>query len=288
MALSLVARALLRAGDTVAVEAFGYRPAWEAFRAVGATVVPVPIDRDGLDVGALQAMAGRIRLRAIYVTPHHQYPTTVTLSATRRAALLELARAREIAIIEDDYDHEFHYDGAPVLPLASTDAAGAVIYIGTLSKVLAPGLRCGYLVAPRPVIASVGAIRSLLDIQGDRATEAAVATLIEEGEVQRHIARVREIYARRRAVLAESLRGSFGDAVGFSEATGGLALWVRWLVAEDFEAWARRGIEHGVAWYPGRRYAFDGAANPFARLNFASLDERELREAVRRLAAARR
>jgi len=130
-------------------------------------------------------------LRAVYVTPHHQYPTTVTLKAARRLALLDLARARRMAIIEDDYDHEFHYDGRPVLPLASADPSGLVVYIGTLSKILAPGLRVGYLVAPPPVLESVGAIRSLLDIQGDLATEAAVATLIEEGELERHVARVR-------------------------------------------------------------------------------------------------
>ena len=125
MALTLVARALLRPGDAVAVEQFGYRPAWEAFRGGGATVVPVAIDREGIDVHALTRLAERTALRAVYVTPHHQYPTTVTLKAARRLALLALARAKRIVIIEDDYDHEFHYDGRPVLPLASADHAGS-------------------------------------------------------------------------------------------------------------------------------------------------------------------
>src|SRR5258708_1715148 len=183
MALTLAARALLRPGDTVAVEGLGYRPAWEAFRAAGAAVVPVAVDSDGIDVDALKRLASRTTLRAIYVTPHHQYPTTVTLKAARRLALLALARAGRIAIIEDDYDHEFHYDGRPVLPLASADHAGLVVYIGTLSKILAPGLRIGYIVAPPAVLRSGPAIRSLLDIQGDQATEAAVATLIEDGVV---------------------------------------------------------------------------------------------------------
>jgi GntR family transcriptional regulator / MocR family aminotransferase len=147
MALTLTARALLRPGDVVAVEQFGYRPAWEAFRAAGATVVPVPIDRDGLDVDALKRLASRTTLRALYVTPHHQYSTTVTLKAASRLALLALARAKRIAIIEDDYDHEFHFDGRPVLPLASADRTGLVVYIGTLSKILAPGLRVGYIAA---------------------------------------------------------------------------------------------------------------------------------------------
>lgn len=287
MALTLVARALLRPGDTVAVEQFGYRPAWEAFRAAGATVVPVAIDGDGIDVDALTRLASRTRLRAVCVTPHHQYPTTVTLKAARRLALLALARAQRIAIIEDDYDHEFHYEGRPVLPLASADHAGLVVYIGTLSKILAPGLRIGYVVAPPAVLRSVGAIRSLLDIQGDLATEAAVAALIEDGELQRHVARVRRVYANRREILAGSLRRTFGDGVEFTLAPGGMALWVRLHMPVDVEAWARRSVQHGVSWYTGRRYAFDGQPKPFARFSFAWLNERELPEAVRRMAAAR-
>ena len=287
MALTLAARALVRPGDVVAVEQFGYRPAWEAFRAAGATVVPVAIDRDGIVVDALKRLASRMTLRAVYVTPHHQYPTTVTLKAARRLTLLALARAERIAIIEDDYDHEFHYDGRPVLPLASADHAGLVIYIGTLSKILAPGLRIGYIVAPPAVLRSVGALRSLLDIQGDLATEAAVATLIEDGELQRHVARVRRVYANRREILASSLRRAFGEGVEFTLAGGGMALWVRVRMSVDLDVWARRSLERGVSWYTGRRYAFDGQHTPHARFSFAWLNERELPEAVKRMAAAR-
>jgi len=287
MALTLAARALLHSGDVVAVEEFGYRPAWEAFRAAGATVVPIAIDRDGMDIEALKRLAGRTRLRAVYVTPHHQYPTTVTLKAARRLALLSLARTHRIAVIEDDYDHEFHYDGRPVLPLASADDAGAVVYIGTLSKILAPGLRVGYIVAPPPILRSVGAIRSLLDIQGDLATEAAIASLIEDGELQRHVARMRRVYANRREILINSLRRAFGEGVEFTLAGGGMALWVRLRMPIDVEAWAQRSVQRGVSWYTGRRYAFDGQPKPFARFSFAWLNERELPEAVRRMAAAR-
>ncbi len=287
MALTLVARALLSPGDVVAVEQFGYRPAWEAFRAAGATVVPVAIDGDGIDLDALRRLVTRTTLRAVYVTPHHQYPTTVTLKAARRMALVALARDQRLAIIEDDYDHEFHFDGRPVLPIASADHFGVVVYIGTLSKVLAPGLRIGYIVAPPAVLRSAAAIRSLLDIQGDLATEAAIATLIEDGEVQRHVARVRRVYANRREVLATSLRRAFGDGVEFTLAGGGMALWVRIRLAVDVDDWAGRSVERGVSWYAGRRYAFDGRSKPFARFSFAWLNERELPEAVKRMAAAR-
>jgi GntR family transcriptional regulator/MocR family aminotransferase len=286
MALTLAARALLRPGDVVAVEQIGYRPAWEAFRAAGATVIPVPIDSDGIDVDALARLVKRTTIRAIYVTPHHQYPTTVTLKAARRLALLALARAERIAIVEDDYDHEFHFEGRPVLPLASTDHAGLVVYIGTLSKILAPGLRLGYIVAPPAVLRSIGSFRSLLDIQGDLATEAAVASLIEDGELQRHVARARRAYGSRREILANSLRKAFGDRVAFSVPAGGMALWVNLRMNVDFDLWARRSVERGVCWYTGRRYSFDRQPIPFARFSFAWLNERELPEAVKRMAAA--
>jgi GntR family transcriptional regulator/MocR family aminotransferase len=288
MALSLVARALLRPGDVVAVEQWGYRPAWEAFHAAGATVVPVPVDDDGIDADALRRLSERRSLRAVYLTPHHQYPTTVTLKAARRIDILAMARERKVAIFEDDYDHEFHYDGRPVLPLASADRSGVVVYIGTLSKILAPGIRVGYVVAPPPLMSRIAAIRSLLDIQGDLATEAAVAQLIEDGEVQRHVARVRRDYARRRDTLATALTGMLGDAVDFTVPPGGMAIWIRFRTsAVNVEHWARRSLERGLSWYPGRRYAFDQLPKPFARFSFAYLNERELTEAVKRLAAAR-
>ena len=122
MGLSLTARALIRPGDAVAVEHPGYRPAWEAFRLAGAEIVPIPIDERGVDVRALERILRRRPIRAVYVTPHHQFPTTVTLSGPRRVKLLQLASRERFAVIEDDYDHEFHYSGRPVLPLASVDA----------------------------------------------------------------------------------------------------------------------------------------------------------------------
>jgi GntR family transcriptional regulator/MocR family aminotransferase len=246
----------------------------------------VAVDGDGIDVAALGKLTRSAAVRAVYVTPHHQYPTTVTLKAARRLELLTLARQKRMAIVEDDYDHEFHYDGRPILPLASADTEGLVIYLGTLSKALAPGLRIGYVAAPRPALAQIAAIRSLLDIQGDLATEAAVAELMEEGEIERHVARARRIYAARRGALASSLRREFGGGVEFTMPPGGMALWVRFRMPVDVELWARRSLRHGVSWYTGRRYAFDRRPRPFARFSFAWLDEQELREAVRRMAAA--
>ncbi|MDI3284023.1 PLP-dependent aminotransferase family protein [Polyangium sp. 15x6] len=286
MALDLSARALLRPGDVVAVEALGYHPAWEALAQTGARLVPLPVDAEGLSVDALAALVARESVRAVYVTPHHQYPSTALLSPARRIRLLDLARAHRIAILEDDYDHEFHYDGRPVLPLASADRAGVVIYIGTLSKILAPGLRIGFVVAPAPLVERLAAIRTFVDRQGDLALERAVAELLEDGEVQRHARRMRRIYQARRDVLTDALRKHLGDAVELAPPPGGMAMWVRVAPGIDVDTWAARALDRGVVIHPARRYAFDGRSRPFFRAGFAALDEREIHEGVARLRAA--
>src|SRR5690606_20071655 len=125
-ALHLVARSLVRPGTVVVVERYGYRPAWEAFRLAGAEVVAVGVDAEGLVVADLQRLAQQREISFVYVTPHHQYPTTVTMSGARRMQLLQLAQEQRFCIVEDDYDHEFHFEGRPVLPLASTDPARVV------------------------------------------------------------------------------------------------------------------------------------------------------------------
>jgi len=279
MALALAARALVRPGDAIAVEHPGYRPAWEAFRIAGAEIVPVPVDEHGLDLEALQQVIARRSIRAVYVTPHHQYPTTVTLTAPRRLALRQLAAQEGFAILEDDYDHEFHYSGRPVLPMASADASGNVIYIGTLSKVLAPGLRLGFVVAPADLIERLAAFRSFVDLQGDPVLECAVAELLEEGLIQRHVRKMRRIYRARLDTLATALRMQLGDFVTFREPSGGTAIWLQTRDARTMTRWVQAAREVGVA--------FD-AGESGARLGFACLNDRELREATSRLATAAR
>ncbi|MEZ4408604.1 MAG: PLP-dependent aminotransferase family protein [Polyangiales bacterium] len=283
MALSLAAKTLLRPGDVVAVESYGYRPAWEALRAEGARLVAVRVDRDGVDVDALAALMEREPVREVYVTPHHQYPTTAVLSPGRRMALLALARARRVAVIEDDYDHEFHYEGRPVLPLASADDAGVVVYVGTLSKLLAPALRVGFVSAPRAVLDRMAEARALIDRQGDPVTERAVAALLEEGEVERHAKRARRAYQSRRDAMVEALTRELGGALSFRVPMGGMALWER-VKAVEVEAWAARCEAAGVWLHTGRRFSFDGRPRPYLRLGYASLSERSIAEAARRMA----
>lgn len=286
MALDLVARALLRPGDRVAVEDPGYAPAWTTLRAAGAELVPVPVDGGGLQVEALAALLERGPLRALYCTPHHQVPTTVTMNAARRMALLALARRHRMAVLEDDYDFEFHYDGSPALPLAALDASGSVVYIGSLSKVLAPGLRVGFLAGPRAVVDAAARLRYASDRQGNHALERAVAELLEDGLLQRHVRKVRRLYLARRAVLAEHLDRRLGGVVTYQLPPGGMSLWLRVDPAVDAEAWVERCEARGVHVLSGRAYDFHGRPLPNLRLGYTTLDEKELREGVRRMAEA--
>jgi GntR family transcriptional regulator/MocR family aminotransferase len=286
MALYLVALALIRPGDVVAVEDPGYFLAWDVFRALGARLVPVPVDREGLRVDELREVLRRHRVRAVLLTPHHQFPTTVTLSTGRRLELIQLASAGRFALIEDDYDHEFHYEGRPVQPMASMDDRGVLIYIGTLSKVLAPGLRSGYLVAPTALVRQIGQLRRLVDLQGDLAFDHALAELFEEGELQRCLNRSRRIYRRRRDCLAEALRRELGGVVAFDVPCGGIALWIEVDPAVDVEAWAARARAAGLVFRTGGVFFFSPASQPFIRLGFARFDEQELVAAVGRLVRA--
>ena len=287
MAVDLVARALVDPGDVIAVEAIGHPGAWSAFRLAGAELVPVPVDSDGLSVDALATLLAARRVRAIYVTPHHQFPTTTVMPPGRRRQLLDLARAHRVAIIEDDYDHEFHYDGRPILPLASGGASLAtVIYIGTLSKILAPGLRVGFVVAPPPVIGRLSSLRAVTDIQGDLTQECALAELFRSGELGRHVRRMRRIYQARRDTLVEELRRQLGSVISCDVPSGGMALWVRVAPDIDVDAWALRAHLSGVVFRSGRMYDFTNRDQACMRLGFTFHDEAELAEAVRRMAAA--
>jgi GntR family transcriptional regulator/MocR family aminotransferase len=286
LALHLLSIALFRPGDVVAVESPGYPSAREAFTLLGAKLLPIPVDAEGLEVEKLARALERTPIRALYVTPHHHDPTTVTLTARRRLALLELARKHRFAIIEADYDHEFQFEGAPVLPMAATDPHGVVISVGTLSKAIAPGLRMGFVAAPKQLLSTLLAIRGQVDRQGDLGLENAVAELLEDGEVLRHSLRARRAFHARRDLLVDLLHRKLGSTLEFEVPRGGLALWARVHPRVDVEAWAKATLERGARFFTGRQYMPSGRAIPYLRLGFGHLDEAELTEAVRRMASA--
>jgi GntR family transcriptional regulator / MocR family aminotransferase len=199
-AIDLAVRVLTEPGETVAVEEPGYPPVVSLLRTLGADVAGVPVDDDGLVVDALPATA-----RLIYVTPSHQYPTGVVMSPARRVALLRWANANRAAIIEDDYDSQFRYDTRPFEPLQRLDREGRVIYVATLSKVLAPAMRVGFAVVPPSIHAAIVALRQCIDWCPPTATQRALTELIDDGHVDRHVRRAGRVYRDRRRQLLDAL-----------------------------------------------------------------------------------
>ncbi|MFC5431694.1 PLP-dependent aminotransferase family protein [Paraburkholderia denitrificans] len=201
-ALDLLARVMLRPGDVVAVEDPGYPPARVAFEALGAKVVPVPVDDEGLIVACLPKTA-----RLVYVTPSHQFPLGMPMSLARRVALLEWAQARGAVVVEDDYDCEYRFEGRSLEPLKSLDNAGLVAYVGTFSKTIFPELRVGYVVPPATLAAPLAHARQVGGWHGCVLTQTALANFMLDGQFARHLRRMQQIYSARRASLLAHLRG---------------------------------------------------------------------------------
>lgn len=284
--LDLVARTLVAPGDTVVVEAFGYPPARNIMKLAGARLLPVAVDEHGLDIDALETALAHERVRAVLVTPHHQFPTTTVMSPSRRAGLAELALRHRFAIIEDDYDHEFHYQGEPILPLAAGPARANVIYVASMANLLAPGVATGFIVAPPAVLERLIALRATSDAEGDAAMECAIAELFEDGELLRHVRRMRQIYGHRRDALATSLTRHLAGAIEFRLPEGGLALWAHAEDGIDVAAWAHEAESEGVAFRGSRDFDCSSRDDSFMRLAFSFHDEKELDEAVQRMARA--
>jgi len=286
MGLFLVAQAVCPSGGGVAVEAMGNRRAWETLARAGARCHPVQVDGGGLDVDDLERLADREPLRAVLVTPQRQYPTLVPLAPERRARLLALAAARRLAVLELDPDCELQFEGPPLRPLASEDRAGVVVHLGSLSRLFAPAVRLGFVVAPSPLVSRLKGLRAAVDRHGDPALEIAVAELMDDGELQRHLNRVRLAYRSRRDALCEALQEELAGTLRVEPPTGGLAIWAKVQDGTDVEAWAVRALEGGVAFQPGRAFAFDRAPVAALRLGFAGHAAPELREIARRLRVA--
>lgn len=282
MALYLAARVLVAPGDVVVMEELSHPPAREAFRSAGADVVSVQLDENGLDVDHLEQICRRQRVRLVYVAPHHQFPTSVVLPLERRLRLLALSGQFGFAVVENDCDHAFHFVRKPLLPLASAEPA-KVLYIGSLSKLLAPNPRIGYLVAPAAVVNRIAAEVLLLDRQGDQALEHAVAELVDAGDLRRHARKSLRIYAQRREVTASVLRDRLGGWADFRAPDGGLAFWLTFDDASRLDRLEAMAPAIGLRLPPSRGFSARPDGPRGLRFGFASLTPDELQVAVERL-----
>ncbi|WP_313454846.1 PLP-dependent aminotransferase family protein [Pseudomonas sp.] len=287
-AISLCAQLLLQPGDGVAVENPGYRAAGHAFAMAGGKVSGVPVDEKGMQCQQLWQMAD---CRLAYVTPAHQYPTGVTLSLARRLALLEWAEHRNGWIIEDDYDGEYRYTGAPLAPLAALDRAGRVLYVGTFGKIAFPALRLGYLVLPARLMQPFSQARALAVRHSEVGTQCVMAQFMAQGHFQRHIRRMRKAALSRRNVLKAGWPTDVAGLGEMPEVAAGLHVKVavdnlareRELVAKAEAAGVEVNPLSGY-WLPDSSAPVDKRAGLV--LGFAAVPEGQIAEALMRLRKA--
>ncbi|NTV75991.1 MAG: PLP-dependent aminotransferase family protein [Holophaga sp.] len=285
-ALALLGSALFRPGSLVAVEDPGNRGAWDILRQnANLELRPVPVDAQGLVPEALEALLAKERVHLLLLTPRHHFPTTATLPAERKAAILELAARYRVAIIEDDYDGEYHYEALRPEILLTMDKTGQVIHIGSLSRMLAPGLKLGFIVLPSPLVPFMARVKRSRQEQSDPVLEWAVADLIRDGDLGRHLRKTRKIYQTRRDHLVGRLRECLGAHLDVQAPSGGTGLWLRVKPPVDAQALVRAARKAGLVLYPPSHF-FMGKAESCFRMGFAQADEAELDEAVRRLGTA--
>ncbi|HTM03475.1 MAG TPA: PLP-dependent aminotransferase family protein [Vicinamibacterales bacterium] len=272
--LDLCARVLLDPGDEALVEEPGYAGIRYLLSAHGAVTVPMPVLPDGASVRGISRIP-----RVLYVTPSHQFPTGVSMSLARRLELLDWARHHRVLILEDDYDSEYRYSGAPLPAMQSLAGDVPVVYLGTFSNVMFPGLRIGYLVLPEDLVAPFTRAKWLTDRYTPVLEQAALADFLGEGHLDRHIRRMRRIYKVRRDVLVSALARAFGDDVTIVGDAAGMHLTARFRGRTPAARAERQGVQlRSTASY----YLAQPPANEFL-FGFAAVGERTIREAVRRL-----
>ncbi|CAH9049915.1 Histidinol-phosphate aminotransferase [Pseudoalteromonas holothuriae] len=227
-ALFLAASVFITSGDYVACETLGYPPARRAFSACGARLIDIAQDQEGLCVADFELQLKQHNIKMLYLTPLHQYPTTVTLSPTRRLQIYKLCYQYGVVIIEDDYDHEFHYRCQPLQPMAADDPAGIVIYISTFSKLMFAGARVGYVSAADEILVQMRARKQLMNHKNDVLTQLGVAYWMAAGQFERHLKRATKLYKARYHAMADVLvqYQQQGLPLQFIKPDGGMAMWV--------------------------------------------------------------
>lgn len=283
-ALGLITRALYKPGDRIWLEDPCYFIVRKAFEEIGACITGVPVDAEGLSVTA--GIERTPRARFAYVTPSHQAPLGVSMSLRRRMALLSWAAGTDAWIIEDDYDSEFRYGSRPLPALRSLDSNGRVIYVGSFSKVLFPGLRLGYMVAPESQIDLLERIAHLLYCDRPVLNQAIVADFMAEGHFARHIKRMRKLYAERRTAVAAALVDVFGREIDLEPQEGGMHLLARFARCRSDAVWVERCVADGLAPVALSKWRVDRDCGQGLLLGFTNLAQQDALQAALRLKQA--
>jgi len=280
-ALSLTARVLIDPGSPVWVEEPGYAGARDVLKLRNARLIPVPVDEEGLNVAA--GIERCSEASAAYVTPSHQYPLGMVMSASRRLQLLDWAQRNGSWIIEDDYDSEYRYEGLPIASLQGLDRSSRVLYIGTFSKVLFPALRLGYIVLPGDLVARFAAVRDATDIFPPTFAQAVLADFIREGHFARHLRRTRTLYSERRGALVEAIRTQLGDMLTVVGDDAGLHLVASLSKGPKDHDAAVRAARQGLWVMPVSRCYIGKASRQGFVLGFGGTSVPEIVSGVRRL-----
>ncbi|MVM31430.1 aminotransferase class I/II-fold pyridoxal phosphate-dependent enzyme [Spirosoma sp. HMF4905] len=280
MGLHLTCQVLLRPGDVVVTGETTWAGATMNILKTGASVLTVSVDQHGMDIDTLETLCQKQPIRMVFVTPHHHYPTTVTLRADRRARLLQLAEQYGFVVMEDDYDYDFHYLSRPILPLASADQHGMVVYVGSLTKSVAPAFRIGYVVAPTALIDELARLRRIIDRQGDPMLEFAIGQLLKTGDLKRHFRKALRTYHARRDHFCELLTTELSDIIQFTKPDGGMAVWATFDPTIDMELMAQQAARAGLSLSNGIAHNPPSQRLNGTRLGFASSTEVELEQSV--------
>lgn len=276
MGLYLSCTAFLQPGDIAVVGELNYNGANMNFLQAGTKLLKIPVDEHGIVVEALADICRKQRVRIVYVTSHHFYPTTTALRADRRIELLRLAEQYGFIIFEDDYDYDFHYLSKPLLPLASADKAGMVLYCGSFTKSISPAFRVGYLVASENVIRHLGQLRRIIDRQGDNMLENAIAELLQHGIIQRYLRKAMRTYRQRRDYFCELMANQLSDYVQFQVPVGGMAVWTHFDPAINLTTLSQKAVQHDLFFSSGFRNDEVSPILNATRLGFASSTPEEL------------
>ena len=286
-ALDLIVRLLVDPGDRVVFEEPGYHGARHIVTAAGGRLMPAAVDEHGLDVSRLPRGRG---VRFAYVTPSHQFPLGGVLPLARRLRLLRWAADQGAYVVEDDYDTEFRYEGHPIEAMQGLDRAGRVVYIGTFSKVLFPGLRLAYLVLPPQLVTPIASLKFLSDLHTPTFGQAVLADFIAGGHFERHLRRTRGRNAARRRAFLEAVHRELGDRVEILGANAGLhvVMWLKDIEASRMDALKQRAAAAGVGVYSVAPCYVRPPRQAGLLLGYASLTEREIDDGIAALAAVLR